>query len=158
MSISRFSFTSLFGLVWLHLFCGCAIQEPTVTIQNVSISNATIEQVSLLFDLNVDNPNNASFDLFSFDYEILLDGKPTLSGNQEVKQRIHAATATKIQVPLTLHLGSLYQNVLNLLSKPKDPNYLAKFQLYFDLPLLGRTRVPVSKEGTLPISSALSGF
>lgn len=145
----------IFTLSLFFLFSGCAIQEPTVTVQNVTISNASIEKVSLLFDLNVDNPNSMSFHLFSFDYEVALNGEPTLSGTQEVKQLINATAITPIQIPLTIHLTSIYKNVMNLFSKPKDPNYLAKFQLYFDLPVLGRTRIPVTKEGVIPISSVL---
>ena len=49
------------------------IQKPTVQITNAKISKLSFNDVSLLFDIEINNPNSVGINLAGFDYELLIN-------------------------------------------------------------------------------------
>jgi len=125
-------------------------QTPTVSIANVSFGNISFSDVTLLFDLKVDNPNPIAAPLLGFDYKFSLNNQSFLTGDKNEAQTIEANGASTIQFPLKLNFNEVYKTIAALKNQDST-TYGIDFGLKFDLPLIGAVRLPVSKKGALPL-------
>lgn len=146
---------SLFiGLIFV---AGCAsvqnlmnIKKPDVKVQNVRITGLTFSAIDLSFNLAIDNPNSLAISLAGFDYDLILNENSFLKGQQDKSISIESRSTSQVEIPLQLSFSDIY-NTFNSLSNKDSSAYEAKFGLNFNLPILGITRIPISKKGTIPL-------
>ena len=55
-------------------------KDPAVTVKSVRFVDADFTKVNLALDLDVHNPNNAGAQLRGYDYKLLVEGSPVVSG------------------------------------------------------------------------------
>ncbi len=142
----------------LFLFIvGCAalqelaqVQKPTLEFQKVRFTGMTFETVDLAFDVKITNPNPLSASLAGFDYDFQIDGASFLSGQQPTQLTVAANAESALEIPLTLKFKDLYQTYQSLKNRDSSA-YKIDTGLMFNLPVLGKTRIPVSHEGHLPL-------
>ena len=147
-------------LVFMLSFISCStlntilnqmqVQKPTVQITNAKISKLNFDNLDLLFDIQIDNPNTVGIDLAGFDYDLLINENSFISGNQSDELKIEAQNSSTIQLPVTLKFLDLY-NTFNDLKNNNESKYQIKCGLNFNLPVLGNTRIPISKSGDIPL-------
>jgi LEA14-like dessication related protein len=140
----------------LLLFLGCAalqqianIQEPKLDVQNVRFTGMSFEDIDLAFDIKIKNPNPLSATLAALDYDFQINDASFLKGQQEKQISILANGESTVEIPLTLNFKDLY-NTFQALKNQDSSAYKLMCGLSFNLPVLGPTRIPVSKSGNLP--------
>ena len=146
---------SLFiGLIFI---AGCAsvqnlmnIKKPDVKVQNVRITGLSFSAIDLSFNLAIDNPNALAISLAGFDYDLILNENSFLKGQQDKSISIETGSTSQVEIPLQLSFRDIY-NTFNSLSNKDSSAYEAKFGLNFNLPILGITRIPISKKGAIPL-------
>lgn len=147
------------GLVTLLGLNGCAPidikekldgQKPTVSVTGKRVTHLDFERVNMAFDLQVKNPNPIGITLAGLDYDLKLAGKSFASGNQNKKMKLSAASASRIELPLSLGFNDIYQGLKKLEGKQQVP-YELTTGLVIDVPLLGTLRYPVTTKGSLPL-------
>lgn len=154
---SNFLKLTLIGLfLILLLFLGCAalqqianIQEPKLDVQNVRFTGMSFDAIDLAFDINIQNPNALSASLAGFDFDFQINDASFLKGQQNQQLTIQAMGESMLEIPITLNFKELY-NTFQALKNQDSSAYKLMCGLSFNLPVLGPTRIPVSKTGTLP--------
>ena len=148
----KISLFLIFGFI-----AGCAsvqnlmnIKKPDVTVQNVRITGLSFSTIDLSFDLAISNPNALSVSLAGFDYDLILNNSSFLKGQQDKSISIESRSTSQVDIPLQIAFKDIY-NTFRSLSNKDSSEYEAKFGLNFNLPVLGITRIPISKKGSIPL-------
>ncbi len=146
----KLSIPALIGIIFL---LGCAavkelVQPPSVRIDSVKITGASFQDISLDYDLLVNNPNPFGIQLMGFDYAFSLQGKDFLTGDETKDVRIASQGNSHVGIPITLDFQKVYQLIketesldslsYNLKGHFKPSGVMAGFQ------------IPFSKTGSLP--------
>ena len=148
----------LFVSLWLG---GCAVVEktldefkkPTANVNSVSIADVTLQTATLLFDLSVDNPNAIPIESEGLDYNLSVSQKSLVSVDRSRKKiDLPARGRGNLSVPVTVNFADVYE-VASSLRGRNEIDYAMELGLYFDLPLIGKFRVPIAYQDSLPIPS-----
>ncbi|MCU7917813.1 MAG: LEA type 2 family protein [Candidatus Thiodiazotropha sp. (ex Epidulcina cf. delphinae)] len=144
-------------LFLLMLLQGCTTfeqvmegQKPTAQVEGVKVTGLDFEGVDLAFDLKVDNPNPFSINLAGLDYDLKLLDSSLVRGEQPMGLSLAASGNSQVKVPLRLgfqQLMSTYQQ----LKRVDRASYRLDLGLGFDIPVLGRVRIPVNYAGDFPL-------
>ncbi|MDZ7659299.1 LEA type 2 family protein [Fodinibius sp.] len=142
----------------LLLLDGCAaledlsnsIQKPQLSVENVRVSDFNFEEIELTYDIKVNNPNALSVQMLAYDYNLDINENTLVSGDQKKQLAIEASGESTFQVPMRLNFADIYRSVQSLRNS-EEASYNFLSNLTFDLPVLGQTKVPVSKEGRIPL-------
>ncbi len=126
------------------------IQTPRVAVDNVRLTGLNLEQVNLAFELSIDNPNALAATLAGLDYDFLLNDNSFISGQQDKQLTIAARGKSQLEIPVSLSFKKIYDTYQSLKNQDST-SYQFACGLSFDLPVLGRTRIPVSKSGQVPL-------
>ena len=149
--------TKLLSLFILLSLTGCAIlkeavkvKKPDLSVESVRLAGLSFQDLDLVFDIAVDNPNPLPVTLARFDYDLRIEDSSFLKGIQEEPSRIAAAEKSRIALPLTLDFGDLRRTFATL--KDQDStSYELICNLVFDLPVLGERILPLRHSGKLPV-------
>jgi len=143
-------------LIVLMLMSCAALQEminidkPTAKVKNVRLTGLSLDKADLLFELDIFNPNALSVNLAGFDYDFFLGGSSFLKGQQDKQLTIASKGNSGVEVPVSLAFKEIYETYQSL--KHQDStDYKLSCGLVFDLPVLGKTRIPISKSGNVPL-------
>lgn len=158
VSKTRIYYLLAFGSLTIFLILlSCAalqefanIQTPKVNVDNVRLTGLNLEQVNLAFDISIDNPNALAATLAGLDYNFLLNDNSFITGQQAKQLTIAANGKSQLEIPVSLAFKKIYDTYQSLKSQDSTTYRLA-CGLSFDLPVLGRTRIPVSKTGHVPL-------
>jgi LEA14-like dessication related protein len=148
------------ALVQLFMLSGCATleqvgqalegQKPTAKVTGLKLTGLDMNGVDLSFDVEVDNPNPVGISLAGLDYDLKLLGSSFLQGDQSMGMKLAANGSSQVQVPVRLGFQQLL-NSYRQLRGAKQVGYRLDLGMGFEVPLLGRVRVPVSHQGEFPI-------
>jgi len=126
------------------------IQKPAVSVDNIRVSGLNFNGLDLLFDIGIENPNSLAVTMAGFNYEFYLNNQLFLQGSQDSTQSILARSKSQLEIPLALDFKKIYTTYQSL--KDKDSSaYKMQLGLSFDLPVIGKTTIPLSKEGGIPL-------
>ena len=125
------------------------VKKPTVTVDKVKMTNLTFQKVDLKFDLNINNPNSIAISLAGFDYDFLLNNSSFIKGDNNEPVEIKEYGNSIVSIPISLTFKNIYSTYQNITQKD-SLNYALKTGLSFDLPVLGKTRIPIETEGMVP--------
>jgi len=150
-----------FALLCLVLFGGCqSLQDiiggtpkPTAHVIGASIRGLSLENVVLLFDVEVENPYAASLPLADLRYSLASSGTRFAEGSMRPTGSIPARGKQVIQLPVTVQFASLFAALKGVKAGAVVP-YTADVKIGVDAPVLGRVDVPFSKSGELPVPTA----
>ncbi len=144
-------------LIGLLLACGCETiselkiaQTPSATVKSVRVEKASFEGATLLFDLELENPNPVSLNLQGLAYGLKINEHPFLNGKLENAGRLKASSKSKLTAPLVIQFADLLSAVQSLRGQEKfDYQFEGGFDL--NLPGLGTSTIPVKYAGEFPI-------
>ena len=147
-----------FALICASIVGGCqsmqdligTVTKPTAHVIGASIRGLTLENIVLLFDVEVENPYAASLPLIDLGYSLTSSGTKFLAGTVKPTGSIPARGKQVIQIPATVPFSSLFTTLKGVKPGSIVP-YTADFKLGVDAPVLGRLEVPLSKSGELPV-------
>ncbi len=124
--------------------------KPTAHVIGASIRGLSLENIVVLFDVEVENPYAASLPLTDLGYSLASGGKKFLEGTLTPTGSIPARGKQVIQLPATVPFSSLYAALKGM--KPGAiVAYTADFRIGVNVPVLGRIDVPLSKNGEFPV-------
>lgn len=144
------SLVSLFMLSCSTLRDTANIQEPKVSFQDMNIERITFDGVTLLFDFEVENPNNFGVSASGYNYEFFINESSFISGVQNESLNVGRQSTQMIQVPVTLNFEEVYNSFRSLV-RQDSLSYALSTEVDFDVPVLGNRKVPVRASGELPI-------
>jgi LEA14-like dessication related protein len=124
--------------------------KPTGEVKGVKLSRLDFKGIDLVFDLQVDNPNPVKITLDHLDYELKLLNRSFLTGEQGMGMSLPANGLSQVKLPVRMEFEKLLSSYKEL-SKRDELPYQIALGLGFDVPLLGRIRLPVQYQGRLPI-------
>lgn len=126
------------------------VGKPHVSVANVHVTDFTFRSIQLAYDIKVNNPNPISLNMLSYDYNLKINGHNFVQGNHDKPVSIAAAGASTFQIPVDINYLDLYR-LFQSLKKKDQSTYQFSVDLYFNLPILGRTKIPLTKKGKLPL-------
>ncbi|MBU1099214.1 MAG: LEA type 2 family protein [Bacteroidetes bacterium] len=126
------------------------ISEPIVKFQSMKIDNLSFEDVNLLFNFSIDNPNAIGIDLAGFNYDVEISNNSFVAGNQDKGLSIASRGQSTMQIPVKLNFTELV-GMYKVLKSKDSVDYKLSGDFIFDLPVLGNVRVPYATAGNLPI-------
>jgi LEA14-like dessication related protein len=124
--------------------------KPTAHVIGASIRGLSLENIVLLFDVEVENPYATSLPLIDLDYSLMSGSSKFLEGTVKPTGSIPARGKQVIQIPATVPFSSLLAALKGVKPGAIVP-YTANFRIDIDAPVLGRIDVPLSKSGELPV-------
>ena len=159
--MSKFPHTRIFVALlaaFLTLLAGCQSMQdllggapkPTAHVIGASIRGLSLENIVLLFDVEVENPYAASLPLAELRYSLASSGKNFLEGTVQPTGSIPARGKQVIQLPATVQFSSLFATLKGVKPGAIVP-YTANFNIGVNAPVFGRIDVPLSKSGELPV-------
>lgn len=104
------------------LVAGCGtlaeriIRKPEVEIGRVYSKDATLTGSTVVFVLNLKNPNAFDLPLSSLDYEVVLGGEEFARGTLDRGVNLPANGQTAVEVPLSVEYAKVASGVLQALS------------------------------------------
>lgn len=146
------------AFVLAALLAGCqsmqdmlgGVPKPTAHVIGVSIRGLSLENVVLLFDVEVQNPYAAGLPLIDLGYSLASGGTKFLEGTVTPTGTIPARGSQILQVPATVPFSSLYTTLKGIKPGANVP-YTADFRIGVNVPVLGKIDVPLSKSGEFPV-------
>jgi len=138
------------------LLTGCGVmdalglQKPTASVKGIQLQDIDLNAITMLFDVQVDNPYSVPLPLVNLDYGLASRDKPFLSGEAALQGTVPARGSKTVSLPAKV----TYKQLLDVLTNVKLGSvvpYRADLGLSVDPPVGGRLRMPISKEGKLPV-------
>ncbi|MCG7985709.1 MAG: LEA type 2 family protein [Candidatus Thiodiazotropha lotti] len=124
--------------------------QPTGEVKGVNLSGLDLKGIDLQFDVEVDNPNPVAISLDGLDYDLKLLNRSFLKGQQAMGVSLAADGKSQVKLPVRMEFEQLLKQYSDL-SKRDEVPYQLDLGLGVDVPLLGRVRMPVSYQGSLPV-------
>ena len=124
--------------------------QPEVEFQGFQFEDLGFDGLTLLFDFEVDNPNDLDITAKGYNYDFLIEGSSLVSGTRDEQFEIRRKDRTTIQVPVSF----TYDEVRNVFGDAFNRDSLAyeiKTDVDLDLGMLGSRKVPVNHSGHVPI-------
>jgi LEA14-like dessication related protein len=149
----------LFAAAIFTLFLSCsafdtvvkdAVQEPSVSFRSAELVGLDFSDADILFVLDIENPNPFGVHMAGFDYDFKIDEATFVGGEKEDALDIDAGGMSTVELPVHLNYADLFSSFSNLLDRDES-TYDITVGFSFDLPVLGRIRIPVHREGTIPV-------
>jgi len=146
-------------MIMVICFCcfGCStlqklggIKPPKLSIKNVNIANAGLKEMDLVMAIQVENNYPIGIHLPAFDYNFTINDHVFLKGENALNQNISALGTNQVNVPVKIHFMDLYQSLSALVSQD-EALYNLNGNIHFDVPILGRMKIPFEKTGDLPL-------
>lgn len=126
------------------------LTRPTAKITGVKFSEVSAQALTLLFDVNVQNPYPTQLPLLDLDYKLASGTNTFLTGAAPINGSVPANGAKTVQLPARVNFSDALNILTNL--KPGDVvAYAAELGLSVNAPGVGALRLPLSKQGEFPI-------
>ncbi|MGQ9852789.1 MAG: LEA type 2 family protein, partial [Candidatus Oleimicrobiaceae bacterium] len=135
---------------------GCAalskigVREPTAAVKNVRLTSLSFDQLGLGVQIGVQNPNPVAVTLAGYDYQLSLGATPLLSGVQEQAVTVQRNAESVVEIPVTLVFAELFQTLQSLAEQDSTELGIAA-NLWCDLPVFGRTKLPIKATRRVPL-------
>lgn len=126
------------------------IQKPSVRYSSMSIDDISFSDITLLFDFEVNNPNNFGVSADQYRYEFFINGKEFITGIQTENLSIAGQSKSIIQIPVSLTFSEVF-NTLGSVVRQDSIAYRISSEVQFDGDRIGQQSVPVSAKGVLPV-------
>lgn len=140
------------------LLPGCALlqsllgstAQPTASVTGVRISDLSLGDLTLVFDIAITNPYSVPLPLVNIDYALASQGQPFLHGQAALQGDVPAGQSKTVSLPAKV----VFVELLKLLQSVRPGAiipYRGTLGLSVNAPVLGVLRLPLEKEGTLPV-------
>lgn len=139
------------GVASLVLVAGCA--APSARLAGVSFKDIDLQSLTVVFDVELTNPNSAPLPLADLDYELSSRGNSFFTGQAPLQGDVPAQGTRTISLPAQI----TYSQILTALADVKPGAvlpYKADLGLSIRVPVIGKLRLPIHKEGKLPVPAA----
>jgi len=152
--------TSMF-IATLLLLPGCAILQrllggartPTAQVTGVRITDFSLSDLTLAFDVTVNNPYTVALPLVNIDYALASQAQPFLQGQAPLQGSIPAGQSKVITLPAKVVFIELLKVLQGVRAGAMVP-YHTTLGLSVNAPVVGMLRLPIEKDGQFPVPTA----
>ncbi len=138
-------------LLAVLLLGGCSgMATPTADVVGVHFTDLSIQSVTMVFDVEVGNPYSVPLPLSNLDYSLTTNNAKFLTGQAKLQGTVPAHDKQVAKLPVKITFAELMRAAKDVRLGSVVP-YNAELGLSVDAPLVGNLRVPLKKEGQLPI-------
>ncbi len=151
---------SILALSGLLMLSGCSkilqlvnhlqIERPTAKVQSVKLKAVSFSGAQLAFQIKIINPNALKINLAGLDYNLKINTKDFINGEHKDPLVIAPKDSSMITVPISLNYKKVFATLKSIAGN-KKPNYQFSGGLIFNLPVLGKVRIPVNFKGNIPL-------
>lgn len=112
---------TLLFLTLAFAFSGCSslteslLQKPEVDLKGITLRDTNLQGTTVVFVLNLKNPNARDLPLDGLTYQVDLGGKHFADGRLEEKVRIPAKGESQVEVPLTVAYSKVFSGLAQML-------------------------------------------
>ncbi|WP_404419687.1 LEA type 2 family protein [Marinospirillum sp.] len=157
MSAQRHLVFAFLFLILLGSVSGCAWLEdlfdpkaPDAKVVDQRVVFLSRERADLEVDVAVFNPNAFTVPVAALDYQVFIQNRSLLKGEQLQGQNLPSREEVTLTFPVTLEFSEIAGLVENLWTS-NQLDYRITGGIDFDLPLLGVRRVPLETNGSFPV-------
>jgi LEA14-like dessication related protein len=143
----------LYGIIGIGLFLllpACLswfFEKPTFTLKEIEIRRISLQEIDLLFGIEVQNPNPFDLKLRALEYTIYFNDQEVGKGRLEKEVRIIKSASTLVPVPLQTSLQNL-GNPLAFILGGQDLRYKIEGAAIIKSSI-GSSTIPFSKSGEI---------
>ena len=123
--------------------------KPQVRSVSVTVVAFDLRKIDLRFDVELLNPGDGEVKIAGYEYDLHLEGQPFLAGRSNEGFALTPHGTALVPLPVTLVFAEL-QRKLTALKGRGEASYRLDVTLLVETPL-GLFRVPLNKEGCLPL-------
>jgi len=135
----------------LAVLAGCS--APSAKLAGVSLTDIDLQSVTIVFNVELTNPNASALPLANVDYELSSQGNSFFTGEAPLQGEVPARGTKSVSLPARIAYAQLLTALANVKLGSVLP-YKAQLGLSVNVPILGKLRLPVSREGNLPVPAA----
>lgn len=128
-------------------------QKPKLSVVDFKLTDISLQDVELTFDVEIDNPNPFSVNLASYDYDLKFNALSFVKGDQPNNTSVNANSKSIIHIPISFNYTDLFGLISGLKDKD-ETDFSFEATAGIEAPLLGLVKIPFSKQGTLPVVKA----
>ncbi len=141
-------------LILPALLAGCSVQ-PTAKIAGVKLGSMSLQNATLIFDVDVSNPYPVPLPMTNLDYALSTAGQKFLDGQAKTLGTVPANGSKVLSLPIKVSFLELFNAVQGIKGKTEIP-YTASLGLGVNAPLLGEMRLPMEKKSVLKLPTTQS--
>ena len=141
----------VFAAIVLAVLAGCS--APSAKLAGVSLTDIDLQSVTIVFNVELTNPNASALPLANVDYELSSQGNSFFTGEAPLQGEVPARGTKTVSLPAKIAYAQLLTALANVKLGSVLP-YKAQLGLSVNVPILGKLRLPVSREGNLPVPAA----
>ncbi len=150
-ALPAMSLALLLAMVGCRSFDSSGVpRRPEVAVSGAEIELLTFDEARVRVDATIANPNPVGVRLAGFDYRLTIDGVEFLTGTVDRAVSIEARGSSTISIPVAFRYDGLFSAFARLAEATETP-YEMSVGFSFDVPVLGRVRVPGSLKETIPV-------
>ena len=124
--------------------------KPTADVCGIHIPHISLHRADLVVDVLIKNPNPVPIPLVDIDYLIDSDGRKLVSGLIPDAGTIHAHGQETVKIPVSLVFDDIKSTYKDIQPGSIIP-YLVRVVLLVDVPIIGRIKIPIQKDGEIPV-------
>ncbi len=138
----------VFALSAFLVSCLSWIMEmPSFVLRGVALQPLSLSRMSLLLDIDVQNPNRFDLNFKSFEYTVYLKNEEIGNGRMEKEFLIPSTETTRIQVPVAARFKDLSGSLKAILTERNVP-YKIEGKVFVKTSF-GSRQFPFSSEGRI---------
>lgn len=118
MAISMIVAGSLSGCSLLQT----VVQSPQVKIEKVRVTDPSLTDATLMFDLDVFNPNGVDLHVDNIDYQLELNGREFAKGEFKDSTELPSQKSAKVSIPIRVQYNQIFSSLMAAFQKP-DTEY-----------------------------------
>lgn len=95
------------------------MEKPKAKLDSVEVKNVDIKGAQLLFNVEVENPNDFALKVDSVKYEVEIGGKKISTDSVDAPAEVQGKSKTTVALPLTLQFADVFTSIGNFLKNEK---------------------------------------
>jgi LEA14-like dessication related protein len=124
--------------------------KPSADVSGIHVPHIGLHRADLVIDVLIKNPNPVPIPLVDIDYLIDSDGRKLVAGLIPDAGTIHAHGEETVKIPISISFDDIKDTYGDIKPGSIIP-YLVRVVLLVDVPVFGRIKIPLQKDGKIPV-------
>lgn len=123
-----------------------ALVQPTVDLKSVKVANATLADATLIFNFQVQNPNEIAISVDRIKYALSVNGQPLTNGILDQGLKVNGKSLINVPLPVPIKYTDLGSSLATFLGQEITP-----YEITGDVQA-GFLTIPFQQKGDLKLS------
>lgn len=95
------------------------MKSPEVELAKVRVTDPSLSHATLIFDLNVTNPNATDLKIDGVNYKLALNGKAIADGSYDQVTALPGEKTVVVSMPVRIEYKRVFDSLLSAFQKPE---------------------------------------